>query len=393
MPRFVPARRVSQLTENLFSQLENQARSMATGSEARPLIDLSKGSPDGLPPAEVTERLHAAIGEPVNHAYPPFLGKRSTRLAAANFYLREYGVELDPDTEVCLFQGSHIGITGIPQAIVNPGETIITTDPCYPMYRSAATLAQARLYTLAVDERRGFLPDYRQVPEDIARQAALLLLNYPNNPTGAVASRPFFEQTLAFARRHQLAVLHDFAYAELGREPGERPLSLLQIPGAKEYAIETYTLSKTFNMAGWRLGFAVGNASIIQAFNKLHTNSYSTIFGAIQDAAETALALPREQIDEISAVYHQRRRVLTGHLQRIGWPTPAAQGTFFVWLPVPDGYDSLTFANLLLERAQVLVAPGEGFGSAGRGFIRLSLTSDQERLTEAVARFGQLALF
>ncbi|QTF06823.1 aminotransferase class I/II-fold pyridoxal phosphate-dependent enzyme [Brenneria izadpanahii] len=391
MPWFVPARRVGQLTENLFSRLENQARLM--NDETRPLIDLSKGSPDGLPPPEVIERLHSAIGEPANHAYPPFLGKRSTRLAVANFYQREYGVELDPDTEVCLFQGSHIGIIGIPQAIVNPGETIITTDPCYPMYRSAATLAQARLYTIAVDERRGFLPDYRQVPADIARQAALLMLNYPNNPTGAVASRAFFEQTLAFARHHRLAILHDFAYAELGRRVGERPLSLLQTPGAKEYAVETYTLSKTFNMAGWRLGFAVGNASIIQAFNKLHTNSYSTIFGAIQDAAETALSLPRERIDEIGAVYHRRRRILTEGLRNIGWPSPAAQGTFFVWLPVPEGYDSLTFANLLLERAQVLAAPGEGFGPAGRGFIRLSLTSHQDRLTEAVARLGQLALF
>src|SRR5476649_41880 len=270
MPDFPPARRVSSLPENLFNQLEQQAEAFSGG--VRPLIDLSRGSPDRPPHDAVIHRLQSAALAAENHAYPPFLGKNSTKRAIAAFYQRQYGVEIDPQTEVAIFHGSHIGLMGIPQAIVNPGDTIIGTDPCYPVYRAAAQLAEADFHAIAVDERDDFLPDYGRVPPEVAARARLLLLNYPNNPTGALATRPFFERTLNFARENHLAVLHDFAYAALG-DGGAPPLSLLQIPGAKAYAVETYTLSKTFNMAGWRLGFAVGNASIIAAFSRLHIHA------------------------------------------------------------------------------------------------------------------------
>lgn len=390
MPDFLPAQRVIDLPENLFNQLEQQA--LTHDSTVRPLIDLSKGSPDRPPPEAIIQRLRSAALAPDNHGYPPFLGKSSTKRAITAFYQRQYGVEIDADTEVAVFHGSHIGVIGIPQAIVNPGETIISTDPCYPVYRSAARLAQANFHAIPVEERDGFLPDYTRVPAAVATQARLLLLNYPNNPTGALATRPFFERTLAFAQQHNLAVLHDFAYASLG-DGGAPPLSLLQIPGAKDVAVETYTLSKTFNMAGWRFGFAVGNASIIAAFNRFHIHAYSSVYGAVQDAAETALSLPRSEVNALSRVYLQRRATLLYHLARIGWRANPHVGTFFVWLRVPTGHDALSFSRLLLEQAQVLVAPGSGFGTGGKDYVRLSLTVEERQLTDAIERIGALALF
>lgn len=390
MPIFTPARRVADLPDNPFKQLEQQAASYV--NPAQPLIDLSKGSPDLAPHPRVIERLQSAAAEAINHRYPPFLGKSSTRQAIADFYLRQYGVAISPETEVSLFHGSHIGIMGIPQALVNPGDTIIGTDPGYPMYRSAAKLAQADYYAIEVTERQHFLPDYRRVPPEVARRAKLLMLNYPNNPTGALATESFFQQTLDFARTHQIAVLHDFAYAAMGAG-GRRPLSWLQTPGAKEYGVEVYTLSKTFNMAGWRFGFAVGNASIIAAFNRLHIHGYSSVYGAVQDAAQTALALPDHEVGALNRVYGQRRATLLYHLNRIGWPASPAAGSLFVWLKVPAGYDSRSFSRLLLEKAQVLLAPGEGFGPAGHRFVRISLTIDEGLLTEAIDRIGKLGLF
>jgi aminotransferase len=389
MPAFPPASRVASLPGNIFDQLEQLA--LTAHGAARSLIDLSKGSPDLPPPDAIIQRLRTASFDPNNHGYPPFLGKKSTKQAIAAFYQRVYGVTLDAETEVTLFHGSHIGIMGIPQAIVNPGETIISTDPCYPAYRCAAQLAQANFHAIAVDERDGFLPDYTRVPAEVAAQARLLLINYPNNPTGALATRPFFERTLAFAQQNRLAVLHDFAYAALGSGPP--PLSLLQIPDAKAYAVETYTLSKTFNMAGWRFGFAVGNASIIAAFNQFHIHAYSSVYGAVQDAAETALSLPQPEVAALNRVYLQRRATLMHHLARIGWPASPGMGTFFVWLKVPTGHDSQSLARLLLEQAQVLVAPGIGFGQGGKDYIRVSLTIDETRLIEAIERIGALGLF
>ncbi len=390
MPIFTPAKRVADLPENLFNQLEQQA--LSYGNPARPLIDLSKGSPDQAPHRQVIERLQSAAADDDNHGYPPFLGKPGTRRAIADFYRRRYGVGIDPDTEVSLFHGSHIGIMGIPQALVNPGETIIGTDPGYPAYRSAAALAGADYYAIPVEARHGFLPDYRRVPPDVAGRTRLLVLNYPNNPTGALATGPFFLETLAFARQHHIAVLHDFAYAAMG-VGDQPPLSWLQTPGAKEYGVEVYTLSKTFNMAGWRFGFAVGNASIIGAFNQLHIHGYSSVYGAVQDAAQTALALPPDEISALHRVYGQRRATLLYHLARIGWPAGPPAGSLFVWLKVPAAYDAQSFTRLLLEQAQVLVAPGEGFGPAGHRYIRISLTATESQLTEAIERIGKLGLF
>ncbi|MCU5771677.1 aminotransferase class I/II-fold pyridoxal phosphate-dependent enzyme [Erwiniaceae bacterium BAC15a-03b] len=391
MPDFSASPLINQLEENLFSVLEKMAVQFNTAD--KPLIDLSSGSPHQRTPPEIIASLKAAVDNADNHDYPSFWGKPAVREAIADFYQRNYAVELDPESEIAVFQGSHIGVSGIPRAVLSPGQYIISTDPCYPIYRSAAIQAQAQFFGIPLEQQRGFLPDFDRVPPDIARQAGLLLLNYPHNPTGAMATPELFNSALAFAKRYQLPILHDFAYAAIGSTPQQAPVSLLSMPGGKEWGVETYTLSKTFNMAGWRFGFAVGNASIIQAFKKLHTHSYSTVFGAIQDAAVTALALPAARLEQHLSHYHRRRQQVVEKLTAINWPVPPDQGTFFLWLPVPVGYSSQQLTQRLLSESHVLVAPGAGFGAGGEGFIRISLTADDDALFSALKRIAALQLF
>ena len=391
MPDFAASQLINHLEENLFSVLEKQAREFDTPE--LPLIDLSSGSPRQPTAPEIIDTLQTAAADPINHDYPSFWGKPQVRQAIADFYQRHYGVELDPETEVAVFQGSHIGVSGIPRAIVNPGQYIISTDPCYPIYRSAAIQAQAQFYGIALKEEDNFLPDFSRVPDEIAQKSGLLMLNYPHNPTGAMATAELFDAALDFARRYNTPVLHDFAYAAIGRHAEDAPVSLLARPGGKEWGIETYTLSKTFRMAGWRFGFAVGNASIIRAFKKLHTHSYSTVFGAVQDAAITALSLPFDRMEQQVAVYHQRREWVLKSLAEMRWPVSTEQGTFFLWLPVPATDSTQQFAERLLKDAHVLVAPGTGFGAGGEGYIRISLTTDDAALKTALERIAALRLF
>ena len=391
MPDFSPSPLIDSLEENLFSALEKQAADI--DATHLPLIDLSSGSP-GLPtPPEIIARLQEAVSDEANHGYPSFWGKAQVRQAIARFYQRQYGVELDPEHEIAVFQGSHIGVSGIPRALLKPGQYLISTDPCYPIYRSAAHQAQARFYGIPLDEASDFLPDFSRIPDAIARDSGLLMLNYPHNPTGALATPELFRAALDFAREHHIPLVHDFAYAAIGSNPDETPLSLLAMPGGKEWGVETYTLSKTFSMAGWRFGFAVGNASIIRAFKKLHTHSYSTVFGAVQDAAITALELPPQRMQQRVAVYHQRRAWVLETLASMSWLVRARQGTFFLWLAVPPGHNATTFSALLLHKAHVLVAPGSGFGKAGENHIRISLTAGDDALKNALARIAALRLF
>lgn len=391
MPVFSPSALVNELEENLFSALEKMAAQVE--SLQRPLIDLSSGSPRQPTPPAVVASLQAAAARPENHDYPSFWGKFTLRQAIARFYQRQYGVELDPEHEIAVFHGAHVGVTGLPRALLNPGQYLISTDPCYPIYRSAAVQAQAEFYGIPLHAARRFLPDFTEVPEKIARQAGLLMLNYPHNPTGAIATPGLFAEALEFVQRWQIPLLHDFAYAAIGQRAGEKPLSLLALPEAKQWGVEIYTLSKTFLMAGWRFGFVVGNASIISAFKKLHTHSYSTVFGAVQDAAVTALDLPENEVTHFAAIYHRRREKVIQALRAMRWPVDERQGTFFLWLPVPAGFSAQQFTEKLLRDAQVLVAPGHGFGAGGEGFVRLSLTASEEALAEALKRIAALKLF
>jgi aminotransferase len=330
MPDFNASPLVDALEENLFSVLEKLAAQVNTPD--LPLIDLSSGSPDQPTPPEIIASLQAAIQRRENHGYPSFWGKPQVRQAIADFYQRHYGVTLDPDSEVAVFQGSHIGVGGIPRAVLSPGQYLISTDPCYPIYRSAALQSQAHFYGLPLHAENQFLPNFNDVPDDVADHAGLVVLNYPHNPTGALATPALFASALQFAQRYHVPILHDFAYAAIGSDAADTPLSLFSQPDAKAWGVETYTFSKTFNMAGWRFGFAVGNASIIKAFKKLHTHSYSTVFGAIQDAAVTALTLPTARLAQLVSVYHQRRERVLHRLAALRWPVGEKQGTFFCGL-------------------------------------------------------------
>lgn len=391
MAEFAASDMVAGLEENLFSLLEKQAAQF--DDPHLPLIDLSSGSPRQPTPPGIIASLQAAAAQPENHEYPSFWGKPALRRAIADFYQRQFGVTLDPDSEIAVFQGAHIAVNGLPRALLNPGQVLISTDPCYPLYRSAARQANAEFYGIPLEARHDFLPDFQAVPAQIAARAGLLLLNYPHNPTGALATPALFAAALAFARQHHVPLVHDFAYATLGSQRGEQPISLLAQPDAKAWGVEIYTLSKSFLMAGWRIGFAVGNASIIAAFKKLHTHSYSTVYGAVQDAAITALGLPSEQIAQLTECWHQRRVQVLAKLADLRWPVRSRQGTFFLWLATPSGMTGKQFAALLLAQAHLLVAPGEGFGPAGEHYIRISLTAETDLIMRALDRVAALKLF
>ncbi|MDT3425998.1 aminotransferase [Paenibacillus forsythiae] len=390
MVNFKTSAVVGRLPEHYFRALKEKVADYR--SRGVDIIDLSSGNPDQPTPEHIVRSLKEAADKPEHHGYPPFYGKKSTLEAVAAFYKREYGVDLDPDTEVAVFHGSSTGIMGIAQTLLGTGDVLLTANPAYPPYYASAAMAGAEVHAIPVYEQDGFLPDYRTVPEEILRRVKLLLLNYPNNPTGAVATRAFFEQSLALAAEHHFPVVNDFAYGAFGFG-GRRPISLLQIPGAKEYGVEIYTLSKTYNMAGWRFGFAVGNASVIGALKLYHTHAYSTIFGAVQDAAAAALLGPQESVQRLVECYERRRDALVSKLRSIGWEVSAPAGTFFAWFKVPEGYRSLEFAEKLLEEAHVAVAPGEGFGSQGDAYVRIGLVNSEEQLLEAAERIARTGIF
>jgi L-glutamine---4-(methylsulfanyl)-2-oxobutanoate aminotransferase len=356
------------------------------------IINLGQGNPDQPTPPHIVEKLKQASDNPVNHKYSPFRGFRSLKEAAAAFYKREYGVELDPEEEIAILFGGKAGLVEIPQCLLNPGDTILVPDPGYPDYWSGVELAKAKMVTMPLREENNFLPNYAELSAEDLNQAKLMFLNYPNNPTGAVADQDFFDQTIELARKNEICVVHDFAYGAIGFE-GKRPQSFLQSEGSKEVGIEIYTLSKTYNMAGWRVGFAAGNKSVIAAINLLQDHMYVSLFGAVQEAAAEALLGPQDCVADLNDLYESRRNVLIDGLTNIGWQVTAPKGSFFAWLKVPESFTSVEFADFLLEKAHIAVAPGVGFGEHGEGFVRVGLLTSKERLQEAVSRIESLEIF
>ncbi|MBT2690440.1 pyridoxal phosphate-dependent aminotransferase [Bacillus sp. ISL-47] len=356
------------------------------------VINLGQGNPDQPTPGHIVKKLQSAAEKPINHRYSPFQGFPYLKKAAADFYKREYDVDVDPETEVAILFGGKAGLVEIPQCLLNPGDTVLVPDPGYPDYWSGVALAKAEMVTMPLREENGFLPLYSELSDDKLNAAKLMFLNYPNNPTGAVASEKFFQETVELGKEHGICIIHDFAYGGIGFE-GKKPVSFLQAKGAKEVGIEIYTLSKTYNMAGWRIGFAVGNASVISALNLLQDHLYVSLFGAVQEAAAAALTETQECVKELNALYERRRNIFISGLQEIGWNVKAPEGSFFAWLKVPKGFTSEEFADYLLEKAHIAVAPGIGFGKHGEGYVRVGLLTSEERLKEAVDRIRELNLF
>ncbi|SES80181.1 aminotransferase [Salinibacillus kushneri] len=353
------------------------------------IINLGQGNPDLPTPPSIIKALQQAAEDPFTHQYSPFQGYELLKEAVSTFYKREYGVEVDAKKEVAILFGSKAGLAEISPCLLNPGDIALLPDPGYPDYMSGIALANAESVFMPLLEKNNFLPDYTGIPEDIKDQAKLMFLNYPNNPTTATASQEFFDETVDVAKKHNLCIVHDFAYGALGFD-GKKPQSFLQSEGAKDVGVEMYTLSKTYNMAGWRVAFAVGNQSVIQSINLLQDHMFMSLFGGIQYAAIEALTGDQQSVRELVQTYQERRDRFIKKLQEVGIEVEAPNGTFFVWIRVPAGYTSEEYANLLLEQAHVVAAPGVGFGNYGEGYIRLGLLADAERLEEAAIRIGKL---
>jgi LL-diaminopimelate aminotransferase len=352
------------------------------------VISLSMGDPDLPAPQQVLDRLTEALRNPVNHRYPEYRGMRALHEAFAAWFQRRFGVELIPEVEMLPLLGSKEGLVYLGAAVLDAGDISLTTDPYYPTYITAATNVGARPYMVPLLEQNDYLPDLESIPADIVREARVLWLNYPNNPTAASAGRDFFEKVVEFARRHDLVIIHDMAYAEVYFED-TRPMSILQIPGAKEVAVELHSLSKTYNMAGFRVGMLVGNAKLVDAVGRLKSNIDSGMFRPIQYAAIAALELPESWIQERNAIYRRRRDLLVDGCNAMGMHARRTEAGLYVWAAVPAGFTSREFANWLFDETGVFLTPGSNFGDAGEGYVRISMTETQERIETALKRMHE----
>jgi LL-diaminopimelate aminotransferase len=383
------AQRLRRLPPYLFAEIDRKKReARARGAD---LIDMGIGDPDLPTPPHVVEALRQAAGNPEHHRYPSYEGMLEFRTAVAEWYRRRFGVALDPETQVLTLIGSKEGTAHMPLAFVEPGDLVLVPDPGYPVYAAGTWFAGGEPHFMPLRRDHGFLPDLEAIPAEVARRAKLMYLNYPNNPTAAVAGREFFERVVAFARRHGIVVCHDAMYSEL-RFDDYRPPSFLEAPGALEVGVEFHSLSKTYSMTGWRIGFCVGNAAAVGGLGKVKTNVDSGVFQAVQEAGIAALTGPQDLPERYRRTYQERRDVVVAGLRALGWEVDVPRAAFFVWAPVPGGLDSRAFAGRLLDEAGCVVTPGVGFGPSGEGFYRIALTIDAKRLAEAMERLKGLRL-
>jgi LL-diaminopimelate aminotransferase len=382
------AERLKQLPPYLFQEIDRlKAELMAKGVD---VINLGVGDPDLPTPGPIVEELGRAAKDPANHQYPSYSGMNDFKGSVARWYGRRFGVELDAGSEVLTLIGSKEGIAHFPLAYINPGDLALVPSPAYPVYSITTMFAGGESYFMPLLRENGFLPDLKAIPPDVARRAKLIFINYPNNPTGATAERDFFRQIIDFAREYDLIVCHDAAYTEMGFD-GYRPMSFLELPGAKDVGIEFHSLSKTYNMTGWRLGFAVGNAGILDGLGQVKSSIDSGQFNAVQYAGIAALESDQSCVAEMQKIYQDRRDALIGGLREIGLNPEVPKATFYVWCPVPAKYKSKEFTALLLREAGIVTTPGSGFGEPGEGYIRLALTVSKERIEEAIQRIRKIS--
>lgn len=378
------AKRLDRLPPYMFAELDRKIEEKrAAGVD---VISLGVGDPDMPTPPHVVEALQRAAEDPATHQYPSYFGMPELRRAVAQHYRERFDVELDPDTQVQPLIGSKEGLAHLPIGFVDPGDEALVPDPGYPVYATATTLADGTPVTLPLAADRGFLPDLETAP--VSGRTRVLWLNYPSNPTAAVADLGFFERAVDFARAHDLLVVHDAAYSEITFDGYVAP-SILQVDGAEDVALEIGSISKTHNMTGWRVGWAAGSPVAVQALAQVKTNIDSGIFNAVQRAAVAAITGPQEHLDRARAVYQKRRDRVVETLGELGWDLEAPRGSFYIWFPTRDGTSSADFCDLILERTGVVISPGSGYGAAGEGFVRISLTVDDDRLEEAMARIRE----
>lgn len=377
------ADRIEKLPPYLFAEID-KAKQKAV-EEGRDIIDLGVGDPDTPTPDFIVKALQEAVEDPSTHCYALNKGLKALREEMAKWYKDRFDIALDAETEVLPLMGSKDGIAHIPLAFINPGDEVLVPDPGYPPYNSGTIFAGGKVNLMPLLEENGFLPDLDAISEEAAKRSKIMHLNYPNNPTGAVCDRDFFDRAVAFAKKYDIIICSDAAYTEMSFD-GYEPLSFLEVEGAKEVGVEFHSLSKTFNMTGWRVGMAVGNAEVLQGLGKVKANVDSGIFTAVQHAAIEALKNADKVKKEMNKIYAERRDVLVNGLNSIGWNVKKPVATFYVWAPVLEGYDSAGMAKALLEKADIIATPGNGFGASGEGYVRMALTRDVKRLQQAVER-------
>ncbi len=377
------AERIKTLPPYLFAAIDDmKQRAMARGVD---IINLGVGDPDLPTPAPIIERLREAAADPAHHQYPSYDGMLSFRTAVANWYKKRFHVTADPTSEVLTLIGSKEGIAHVPMAFIDPGDVVLVPSPGYPVYPVAAGFAGGTTYEMPLVKQHGFLPDLDAVPQNVLKRAKLMYLNSPNNPTSVIADVTFFQRVVDFAKAHHVIVCHDAAYSEIFYD-GQRPPSFLEADGAMDVGIEFHSLSKTFNMTGWRLGFAVGRQEVIAGLGKVKSNVDSGVFQAIQEAGITALESDDQLTDGLRTIYQERRDVLVTGLRSLGLTFAPPSAAFYVWVEVPEGFTSTSFTAHLLEHAGIVTTPGNGFGAPGEGYVRMTITTPQERLAEAVDR-------
>lgn len=384
---FKLSKKLQALPPYLFLEIDKAKRKAR--SEGRDIIDLGIGDPDQPTPAFIIEKLYQAALDPSTHKYALDQGMPVLRQAISGWYKSRFNVALSPENEILPLIGSKEGIAHFPLAFLNPGDYSLVPDPCYPPYKGGTILAGGKPYLLPLLESNSFLPDLKKIPLNIRKKARLLYINYPNNPTGRTAEKDFYSKVVEFAKVNKLIVISDLAYSEMSYD-GYKPSSFLEIPGAKDVAIEFHSLSKTFNMTGWRVGWACGNGELISALAKVKSNIDSGIFSAIQLAGVAALTEQQQHIMDMCRIYQERRDCLVGGLKSLGWEVNSPKATFYVWFKVPKAMDSIKFSALLLEKANIVVTPGIGFGKSGEGYVRMALTVSKDRVNEALARLRKI---
>jgi LL-diaminopimelate aminotransferase len=379
------AARLGLVPPYLFAELERKIEEKTKAGID--VISLGIGDPDLPTPPAVVEEMQRQVARAETHRYPSNRGLGAFREAVADFYRERFGVEIDSEREVVPVLGGKEGVAHIALACLDPDDVCLSPEPGYPPYTSGPLFAGAELHYLPLRKELGFTPDFEAIPEEILARANLLFLNYPNNPTGAVAPDTLFPRAVDLAREHDFVVVHDSSYSEIAFD-GYRPPSFLETPGAKDVGVEIFSLSKGWNMTGWRVAWIAGNAEVVENYRRLKTNLDSGMFDALQLAATAALTTAREFPAEMSEVYRRRRDLMIESLAAIGLPASPPRATPYVWVRVPDGYGAASFAELVLEEAAVVVSPGPSFGPSGEGYVRISLTVPDERLEEAARRIA-----
>ncbi|OGP53198.1 MAG: LL-diaminopimelate aminotransferase [Deltaproteobacteria bacterium RBG_13_52_11] len=385
--KFEPAQRLKELPPYVFAEIE--AKKKALEAKGVEIINLGRGDPDLPTPPHIVQRLKDALKKPGFNRYPSYVGITEFRRAAARWYKKRFGVSFDPETEVISLIGSKEGVSHAPMAYIDQGDIALFPDPCFPIFYTSILFAKGRPFPMPLSEENAFLPDLGKIPPEVAEGAKLISLNYPNNPTTGVATKDFFREVVRFAKKYHLIVLQDQAYSEISYDNHYVP-SIFEVDGAMDVGIEFHSLSKTYNMAGWRIGYAVGNAELVGYLSMVKTNIDVGIFEPIQMAGVEALEGDQSGVDELRRIYQRRRDILVAGLREAGLEFRIPQATFYLWARVPSGHTSASFADHLLEKAGVMVTPGNGFGKSGEGYVRFAFTVPEEDLHEAVRRLAKL---